>query len=55
MNCTVIIDWKFVVALSVPIAATIFALKMSAEQATDVSTQAIVACKECAVAFQGNC
>ena len=55
MNCTVTIDWKFVVALGVPIAATIFALKMSPAQATMVSVHAIDACKEYVEALPGDC
>ena len=55
MSCTVTIDWKFVVALSAPIVATIFALKMSPEQATAVSIHAIDASKEYAEALPGDC
>lgn len=55
MNCTVTVDWRFVVALSAPIVATIFALKMSPEQAAEVSIHAIDSGKEKAVVIPGDC
>lgn len=54
MNCTVMIDWKFVVALGVATVGTIFAVKMDASAAERVSTFAVDACKEYAVAYYGN-
>lgn len=54
MNFNVIIDWKFVVALGLASAGTIFAVKMDASAAERVSTQAVEACKEYAVAVKGN-
>ena len=55
MNYTVVIDWKFPVALGVAVAGIIFAAKMTAVDAKEVSIHAIDACKEYAVAFNGNC
>lgn len=55
MNVNVTIDWKFVVALGVATATTVFALKMDAAAAERVSTIAVGACKELAIAEQGNC
>lgn len=50
MNCTVIIDWKFVVALGAAAVGTIFAVKMDASAAERVSIHAIDAGKEYALA-----
>ncbi len=55
MNYTVVIDWKFNVALGVATVCTIFAAKMDAAGAKEVLTHAVDACKELAVAFIGNC
>lgn len=55
MNYTVVIDWKFPVALGVAVAGVIFAMKMNAADAKEVSIHAIDACKEYAVAVKGNC
>lgn len=46
MSCMVTIDWRFVAAIGGSVAAGIFALKMSSEQATKVMIHAIDACKE---------
>ena len=46
MNCTVTIDWKFVVALGAAAVGTIFAVKMEASAAERVSIHVIDACKE---------
>lgn len=54
MNCTVMIDWKFVVALGAATVATIFAVKMDSSAAERVSTHAVDAYKECAIATSGN-
>ena len=50
MNYTVLIDWKFVVALGVATVGTIFAVKMDASAAERVSTHVVDACKEYAFA-----
>lgn len=55
MNLTVTIDWKFVVALGAVAAGTILSLKMDATAAERVSTIAVDACKELAIAVIGNC
>ena len=51
MNYTVVIDWKFPVAVGVAVAGIIFAVKMTAADAKEVSIHAIDACKECEIAF----
>lgn len=50
MNLNVTIDWKFVVALGTVVVRTIFAVKMDADAAERVSTHAVDACKEYAIA-----
>jgi predicted secreted Zn-dependent protease len=50
MNLNVTIDWKFVVALGTAVVGTIFAVKMDADVAERVSTHAVDACKEYAIA-----
>ncbi len=50
MNLNVTIDWKFVVALGTVVVGTIFAVKMDADAAERVSTHAVDACKEYAIA-----
>lgn len=55
MNYTVAIDWKFPVALGIAVAGIIFAVKMTAADAKEVSIHAIDACKEYAVAINGDC
>ena len=50
MNCTVTIDWKFVVALGAAAVGTIFAMKMDAPAAERVSIYVVDACKEFALA-----
>lgn len=50
MNFTVLIDWKFVVALGAAIVMTIFASKMDPDAAERVSTHVVEACKEYATA-----
>ena len=54
MNCTVTIDWKFVVALGTVVVGTIFAVKMDADAAERVSTHVADACKEYALANTGE-
>lgn len=48
MNCSVIIDWKFNVALGVAAFIIILAAKMDGDAAERVSTHAVDACKELA-------
>lgn len=55
MNCTVVIDWKFAVALGAAAVAVIFAVKMDAADAKEVSIHAVDACKDYAIAIDGNC
>ncbi len=50
MNCTVTIDWKFVVALGAAAVGTIFAVKMDASAVERVSIHAIDAGREYALA-----
>ncbi len=54
MNFTVVIDWKFAVALGAVTVGVIFAVKMNAEDAKEVSIHAVDACKECAAAIEGS-
>ena len=54
MNFVVTIDWKFVVALGAATVGTIFAVKMDATAAERVSIHVVDACKEYAVAVNGN-
>lgn len=54
MSFNVVIDWKFVVALGAATVGTIFAIKMDASAAERVSTVAVGACKEYAIAVKGN-
>ena len=55
MNYTVLIDWKFVVALGASVVGIIFAVKMDADAAERVSTHVVDACKEYAVAGNSDC
>ena len=50
MNCTVTVDWKFVAAFGAAVVGIIFALKMDASAAENVSIHAVDACKEFKVA-----
>ena len=50
MNLTVTIDWKFIVALGTSAVGIIFAVKMDSTAAERVSTHAVDACKEYAIA-----
>lgn len=50
MNFNVIIDWKLVVALGTVAVGVIFAAKMDGAAAERVSTHAVDACKELAIA-----
>lgn len=53
MNFNVIIDWKFVVAVGVSATGIIFATKMDSEAAERVSTHAVDATKDYAIATSG--
>lgn len=55
MNCTVVLDWKFAVALGAATVGIIFAVKMNAADAKEVSIHAVDACKEYAVAVTDDC
>ena len=55
MNCTVVLDWKFAAAIGASVVGIIFAVKMNAADAKEVSIHAVDACKEYAVAAIGNC
>ena len=54
MNCTVTIDWKFVVALGGTVTLFVFASKIDGTAAERVLTHAVDTCKELAVALKGN-
>ena len=54
MNFVVTLDWKFVVALGAAIIGIILGTKMDPDAAERVSIHAIDACKEFAVAGNGN-
>lgn len=54
MNLSVTIDWKFAVALGAAVSSVILASKLDGAAAERVSTHAVDACKECAVASDGN-
>ena len=47
MNCTVLIDWRLVVALGVACSMVILTEKLSVADAATVSIHAIDAAKEC--------
>ena len=55
MNGTVIIDWRFAVALGAAAVGIVFAVKMDAADAKEVSIHAIDSFKEYAVALSGGC
>ncbi|WP_022761974.1 hypothetical protein [Butyrivibrio sp. AD3002] len=54
MNFTLLIDWKFVVALGGSAMGIIFAAKMEPDAVERVSVHLADACKEYAVAGNGN-
>ena len=54
MNFVVTLDWKFVVALGAAASCIILSLKMEPDAAERVSIHAVDACKEFAVAGNGN-
>ena len=54
MNCSVIIDWRFVVALGAAIGIVVISLKMDSASAERVSIHAIDAYKGYAVAISGD-
>ena len=55
MNGTVVIDWKFAVALGAAAVGIVFVAKMDATDAKEVSIHAIHSFKEYAVALSGGC
>lgn len=55
MNCTVVLDWKFAVALSATTVGIISAVKMDVADAKEVSIPAVAACKGYAVAVTSDC
>ena len=55
MNGTVIIDWKFAVALGAAAVGIVFAVEMDAADAKQVPIHAIDPFKEYAVALSGGC
>ena len=55
MNTTFRINWKFVAAFGLVSTTSILAFKVDAAGAEKVLIHAIDACKEFAVALQGNC
>lgn len=55
MNLTVLIDWKFVVALGATAVGIIFAMKIMPTAVERVSIHAIEASKEYAVSINSNC
>lgn len=55
MNCTVVLDWKFVVALGAVAVGIIFTVKMDAADTKEVAIHVVDACKEYAVAVTGDC
>ncbi len=54
MSFVVSLDWKFVVALGAAVGGIILCAKMEPDAAEKVSIHAIDACKEFAVAGNGN-
>ena len=54
MSFVVTLDWKLVVALGGTVVGIIFASKMDADAVERVSTHAVDACKEYAVAVNSN-
>lgn len=54
MSFVVTLDWKFVVALGAAVSSIILCAKMEPDAAERVSTHAVDACKEFAVAGNGN-
>ena len=54
MNFLVTIEWKFVAAIGADVCGIILASKMDCDAAERVSTHAVDACKECAVAANSS-
>lgn len=52
---SVVIDWKFVVALGGAATCIIFAVKMPADAAERVLTHVVDACQGYAIAVTGDC
>lgn len=55
MNGTVVIDWKFSVALGATAVGITSIVKMNSADVKEVAIHAIDACKELAVALCGDC
>lgn len=55
MGFVVTIDWKFVVALGTAAVGVIFAVKMDASKAEQISIHAIDICKKVTTASKGSC
>lgn len=55
MNCTVTIDWKFVVALGVAPGCIILASKIDPEAAERILAQCVNMCKINTFAIEGKC
>lgn len=55
MSCTVVIDWKVVVAVGVVAVCIIAVWKMDAADAKERSIHVVDACKGYAVAVTGEC
>ena len=53
MRTMVVIDWKFVIALGAVAVGVIFAVKMDADAAKEVSIHAVDTAKEYAIAQSG--
>lgn len=55
MAHTITIDWKLVAALGCTTIGIILATKMTPDMVERVSTHAVDACRDYAVAVKGNC
>ena len=53
MITMVVVDWKFVVALGAVVVGVVFAVKMDADAAKEVSIHAVDTAKEYAIAKSG--
>lgn len=55
MSFTVLIDWKFVVALGAVVIGTVLTCKLDSNAAERVSIHVVDACRDNAIAGNGNC
>ena len=55
MNTTVVLDWKFVVAIGATTAVIILAAKMSPAEAKEVLTRVVDTCAVRTIALTGDC